>query len=207
MHYPPPHHQETEFENAILTVSTFPLATVISVNENKPFLTHLPLIYQADGKLGKLIGHIDKRNPQAAFLKDKNLCTVLFNGPDAYISPSILSTSQLSTWNYIKVHFEGFVTEIKEPEKIKDSIIAMTEMLEAPEQAYVLEKDNPRMEAFVNYISGFEIHITSWEGKFKLSQDKVQEDQDRARQALHQNHQPKMTDYLDQIYRNHKTKS
>lgn len=49
-------------------IKTYPLATVISVKDNKPLITHLPLIYED----GKLIGHNDIYNPQAQLLKDDN---------------------------------------------------------------------------------------------------------------------------------------
>ena len=44
-------------------IKTYPLATIISIKDNEPLITHLPLIYN---EFGKLIGHIDKQNPQAA---------------------------------------------------------------------------------------------------------------------------------------------
>ncbi|SFC82684.1 transcriptional regulator [Algibacter pectinivorans] len=60
----------------------------------------------------------------------------------------------------------------------------MTEFLEAPEHKYVLEPDNKSMNAYLNYIKMFEISIDSWEGKFKLSQDKKPEDIDNAKAEL-----------------------
>ena len=43
------------------------------------------------------------------------------------------------------------------------------------------------MEKFIHYIHAFEIEITNWEGKFKLSQDKCEEDQEKAKQELLKN--------------------
>jgi transcriptional regulator len=40
------------------------------------------------------------------------------------------------------------------------------------------------MEAALDYIIGFRIEITSWEGKYKISQDKKKEDQKRAMVAM-----------------------
>lgn len=48
----------------------------------------------------------------------------------------------------------------------------MTEFLEAPDHKYVLETNNPRLDKNLDYIEMFEIKISQWEGKFKLSQDK-----------------------------------
>ena len=206
MNYPPPHHQEANFENVITTIKTFPLATLISIKEERPLITHLPLLYESDSGYGKLIGHLDKSNPQIESLRDNQKCTILFHGPDTYISPSIYTTTQLPTWNYIKVHLEGTVKRIEENEKVKESIMQLTSFLEGEDPKYVLKKDNPRMEAFINYIVGFEIKITQWEGKFKLSQDKISKDRINAREALYHNHQPAMKSYLENIYTQHKTK-
>lgn len=40
------------------------------------------------------------------------------------------------------------------------------------------------MEAALNYIVGFRIEINSWEGKYKISQDKKKEDRERAKVAM-----------------------
>ena len=48
--YPSKHHQEAQFENVIKTIEIVPLATLISVYENKPIVTHLPLRYSRNEK-------------------------------------------------------------------------------------------------------------------------------------------------------------
>ena len=60
----------------------------------------------------------------------------------------------------------------------------MTRFLEAPDHKYQLEIDDPRMEQLVRYIHTFEISITHWEGKFKMSQDKCVQDQANANEQL-----------------------
>ena len=181
MNYPPKHHQDNDINHMVEVIKTYPLATIISVKDNQPLITHLPLIYN---DVGKLIGHIDKYNPQAELLKNNTPITIIFSGPQCYISPSIYSTTQLPTWNYIKVHLKGKVVAIESKEALKQSIITMTEFLEAPEQKYVLEPDNKRMEGALDYIKMFEITIDDWEGKFKLSQDKKPQDINNARAEL-----------------------
>ena len=195
MQYPPKIHQDDNNEHMLEVIKTFPLATLISVNDNKPFLTHLPLIW--DGE--KLIGHIDKFNPQAEFLKNNQHITVLFSGPQCYISPSIYKTKQLPTWNYVKVHLEGKVSEIESQEAIKKSMIAMTEFLEAPDQKYVLHPDNPDMAKYLPFVKGFKITITAWEGKFKLSKNRNKQDFEAAKIELIRRNQEGIKSFLDTI--------
>lgn len=196
MNYPPKHHQDNDTNHMIEVMKTYPLATLISVKNNTPLITHLPLVYEE----GKLIGHIDIYNPQAKVLKDNNDVTVIFAGPECYISPSIYSTTQLPTWNYIKVHLKGTVRAIESKAALKQSLITMTEFLEAPEHKYELKPDNPRLERNLNYIEMFEITITHWEGKFKLSQDKKPKDITAAREELIRANQESLRQFLDKVF-------
>ena len=196
MKYPPNKHQDNSIDHMIDVIKTYPLATVISVKDNQPLITHLPLVYED----GKLIGHIDIYNPQAALLKNDNDVTVIFAGPECYISPSIYSTTQLPTWNYIKVHLKGKVKAIESKAALKQSLITMTEFLEAPDHNYVLEPENPRLDKNLGYIEMFEIEITNWEGKFKLSQDKKPTDIKAAREELIRANQESIKQFLDKVF-------
>ena len=196
MKYPPQHHQDDDKNHMIEVIKTYPLATVISVEDNKPLITHLPLVYED----GKLIGHIDIYNPQAKMMKDNMEVTILFSGPECYISPSVYGTTQLPTWNYIKVHLKGKVKAIESKEALKKSLITMTEFLEAPDHKYVLEPENPRLYRNLNYIEMFEITITDWEGKFKLSQDKKPSDTKFAREELIRANQESIRKFLDKVF-------
>ncbi len=182
----------------IEVIKTYPLATLISVKNDEPYITHLPLIYN---EAGKLIGHIDKYNPQAELLKGDLPITLIFSGPQCYISPSIYTTTQLPTWNYIKVHLKGTVKAIESKEALKESIIKMTEFLEAPDHKYVLEPDNQRMLGALDYIEMFEITIDSWEGKFKLSQDKKPQDIQNARTELLRANQASVESFLEKVFK------
>ena len=194
--YPPQQHQDDNREHMIEVINTYPLAMLVSVKDNLPLISHLPLIYSE----GKLIGHLDKYNQQSELLKDNNDVTVIFSGPQCYISPSIYSTTQLPTWNYIRVHIKGKVNEIKDEETIKQSMIEMTSFLESPDHNYILEPDNPRMAQFISYVRGFEIDITHWEGKFKLSQDKKPSDIKSARQELIRANQESIKTFLEGVF-------
>lgn len=194
--YPPKKHQDDNKDHMIEVIKTYPLATVISVDNNQPFITHLPLVYENN----KLIGHIDIYNPQAKLLKDNREVTLLFSGPECYISPSIYSSTQLPTWNYIKVHLKGKVKAIENKAALKQSLITMTEFLEAPDNKYILEPDNPRLDRNLNYIEMFEILITDWEGKFKLSQDKKPKDIEAAREELIKTNQQSIREFLDKVF-------
>ena len=207
MNYPPEHHQEDRFENALELIKLYPLATVITSSSNKVLSTHIPLVYSDKGTLGTLVGHLDKFNPQINHFEDKDHdLEIIFHGPEVYISPSKYSTTQLPTWNYFKVHLRGKIILKKEPQDVKESLITMTAFLEGEKPNYVLDENNPRMHAALDYIVGFHIKISSWEGKYKISQDKNKEDRKRAKQALIEG-QSDVINQIERLYENHQTKS
>ncbi len=198
MNYPPKHHQDSNRNHLIQVIKNYPLATVISVLNNEPVITHVPLILKDQ----QLIGHIDANNPHALLLKNNQKVTLLFSGPQCYISPSIYKTAQLPTWNYIKVHLKGLVSEIENPDSIKQSIVEMTQFLEAPEHTFQLDYEDARMDKFVPYIKGFKITITDWEGKFKLSQDKNAEDFESAKAQMIKHNQVHIGAFLNNLFQN-----
>ncbi|MEM6686731.1 MAG: FMN-binding negative transcriptional regulator [Bacteroidota bacterium] len=199
MNYPPKHHQETDFKNIIATIKRYPLATLISAKDSQIFTTHVPLIYKEEGEFGSLIGHIDKFNPQVTLLQENIPAQAIFHGPDCYISPNIYSTTQLPTWNYVKVHISGNVTQITDDNEVIQSIADMTSFLETSATPYVLDTQSPKVQSLVDYIVGFSIEITAWEGKFKLSQDKLPKDRRLAKDALQQESRKDITAFLDNI--------
>jgi transcriptional regulator len=56
------------------------------------------------------------------------------------------------------------------------------------------------MHALIDYIIGFEIEITHWEGKFKLSQDKNPKDIRLARAELIRANQESIERFLNRIF-------
>ncbi len=204
MKYPPKHHQEKDFKNIIKVVKNYPFSTLVTVKNNAPLITHIPIIYEEDGsKYGKLVAHIDKYNPQVETLTNGTTVTAVFHGPDCYISPSTYSTRQLPTWNYIFSHLKGTVKLLTNKESVKETMVRMTSFLEGENPKYVLDQNDSRMDSLVDYIIGFEIEITDWEGKFKFSQDKLKKDQELAKQELIRSQKKDITAFIEQIFENH----
>lgn len=197
--YPPRHHQEYDPVLSQQVAKQYPFATLVSVENNTPFITHIPLIL----KENKLVGHLDLNNPHTELLKENKSVVAIFRGPQTYISPSIYSSKQLPTWNYLISHAYGSVEEITDPKTIKQSIVDMTDYLEGSERKFTLDIDDPRMERLLPYIHYFEIQVQKWEGKFKISQDKSENDIKNAKQELIKNNQTSIEDFINNIYAEH----
>lgn len=197
--YPPPHHQSHDIEKMISVIKHFPLGMLVTAKDGEVFITHIPFIYNEASK--RLVAHLDRSNPQTETLKDGVEVTIVFKGPDTYISPSIYTTPQLPTWNYIIVHITGRLILINDAEAAKETMVDMTDFLEGEKRNYILEKDDSRMERLINYIQAFEIVITHWEGKFKLSQDKNPIDFENAKRELIKNSGKDVSEFIDEIYK------
>ena len=63
-------------------------ATVVTNAENRPFASHLPILFDASpSPSGKLLGHMARANPQWQHFADGHEALAIFHGPHAYISP------------------------------------------------------------------------------------------------------------------------
>lgn len=196
--YPPKHHQTKDKDKMLAVVKSFPLATLVSAANERHFATHIPIIYNEATK--KLVAHIDTNNPQIDSLIDGAHVTAIFKGPDTYISPSVYSTKQLPTWNYIIVHLSGIVKRIDNPVEVKKSMVEMTQFLEGKDPKFVLDIEDIRMDRLIPFIQAFEITISHWDGKFKLSQDKNKEDFNRAKEELIRQFTTRNTSIIHKLY-------
>src|SRR5690606_41592729 len=110
------------------------------------------------------------------------------------------TVSTVSIMKYVKVHIQvaGIVTT--NFVDTKQSMYDMIDFLEAHEHNYVLDIDNDKMDQFIPYVVGFEIEILSWEGKFKLSQDKKPQDMEQAKAELIRANQESIRAFLDKVF-------
>src|SRR5690606_10048322 len=109
----------------------------------------------------------------------------VFQGPQAYISPSWYPTKKengraVPTWSYLAVHVEGNAQVIEDPVWLKDHLGKLTDQHEAGREAPWTLDDAPSefTEHLLQAIVGIEIKINRLTGKLKASQN--QPDKNRA---------------------------
>ena len=184
-HYPPPRHLEYDEEILHDFVERHPFATMISArNKDDSVVTQVPLILdRSRGKKGILFGHIDASNPHSALLDSRSVVAI-FHGPNTYITPLVYSSPQLPTWNSMSVHLWGRVRRLNDKAAVVRGLQSICEKVEPGPGAFRLQADDPRIEALIEGIMGFEIDIENMVGRFKLSQDRDMEDRWRAARQL-----------------------
>jgi L-ornithine N5-monooxygenase len=154
---------------------------VSAADPDAPSATHLPLVLdRRTGRLGTLLGHLDRSNPQVQELSDRDVL-VIFHGPNAYMSPTVFESVQLPTWNSMAVHVRGRARLVEDAQSIVPVLCAIAE---ASDPAFRLQQDDPRIDRLIRYIVGIEVTIESVVGRFKLSQDRDDTDRRHAAVAL-----------------------
>lgn len=154
-------------------IEACPLAWVCGGGVGALEASRLPLvgIYDEAGRLIELIGHLMRSNPLHAALSGDPRATILFSGPDAYVSPEHAGRRDWApTWNYAQVKV---VAEIAFDEALTEySLKVLIDAMEAGRaQPWDVEELGPRYRGMLTRIIGFRARVTDLSGKFKLGQD------------------------------------
>lgn len=169
--YIPKHFEVNEKEEIFSFIEANSFGQLISQVNGRPFSTHMPFLLDSNHQI--LSGHMAKQNPQHLTIVGQEVLVSL-QGPHAYISPSWYISPGVPTWNYQSVHIYGICRIIDDRQKIKE----LVETLAGKHEATFTEpwKTEYRTE-MLNAIIGIEIEIKEIQGKFKLSQNRSEEDQ------------------------------
>ncbi|MGH6633034.1 MAG: FMN-binding negative transcriptional regulator, partial [Sphingopyxis sp.] len=167
------------FDNADVKalIEGFPLAWVCGGDAATLDASVLPLVgvYDADGQLVELIGHLMRSNPLYAALKQDPRGTILFNGPGAYVSPEHAGKRDWApTWNYAQLKIRAeirFDDALTEP-----SLQILIDAMEAGRaEPWNVDELGARYQSMLGHIIGFRATVTGLSGKFKLGQDEKAE--------------------------------
>ena len=157
-------------------LSQYSFATLITAGEGGQVASHLPLLLDPQaGRLGHLLGHMARANPQWRRMEGEVLA--VFHGPHTYISPSWYEEPGLvPTWNYVAVHAYGTVQLVEERADILALLRRAVAFYEGPRpEPWSLDFEGERLDGFLRAIVGFQIEISRLEGKWKLSQNHPEE--------------------------------
>ena len=181
--YQPAHFIEDDLSVLHALIREFPLGLLITIEDGLPVANAIPfLIYDNDGK-GLLRCHVARANPQWQHLKDGAKALVVFQGPQAYVTPSWYAAKKehgkvVPTWNYAMVQVRGSATIHDDPEWLQAQITALTQTHEGSRQAPWAVSDAPEryIEMQKRAIVGIEIVIEDIRGKWKVSQNRSDAD-------------------------------
>ncbi|WP_022803121.1 FMN-binding negative transcriptional regulator [Deinococcus ficus] len=133
---------------------------------------------------GRLEAHLARANPQVEDLKSGAEVLVIFQGPEAYVTPSWYPSKQPSgravpTWNYVTVQVRGRPQLVESDAWLRQHLHRLTQQQEQGRAEPWEVGDAP--EAYIagqlKGIVGLEVEIDQLEGKWKISQNRSRPDQ------------------------------
>ena len=169
-------------------------ATLVTLGGGGLRASILPMLFDPDeGQLGILRGHLARPNPQWQDMSPDVEALAIFNGPDAYVSPSWYEEKRLTgkvvpTWNYTTVLAHGSLTLHPESEWLVPHVRRLVERHEGMRSEPWSIDDSPAgyVDTMVRAIVGLELTITRLEAKRKLNQNRSAEDVDGVIAGLEQ---------------------
>jgi transcriptional regulator len=162
-------------------------ATVITQDHGRPWASHLPvLLDEKTGAHGTLRSHMARANPQWRHFASGNEVLCIFAGPHAYISPSCyVDQHTVPTWNYAVVHVYGKPVVLEDANELAAIVRDTTDKYEAKmPRPWTLPLSEREFGAMLKAIVGFRVAVTRVEAKFKLGQNRSDEDQAGMLRAL-----------------------
>lgn len=178
------HHQLNDREAMLSLIESAPLGAWVCTDQDGLIANHVPFFLDRDkGPCGTLIGHVSRANKIWQTLDGKSPSIVLFQGPQAYISPGWYPGKAehgkvVPTWNYAVVHAHGIARAIDDRDWLLDMLNRLTRVHEAGREMPWNIGDAPAeyIDKLLRGIVGIEISIDRLEGKLKVSQDEDLQD-------------------------------
>jgi transcriptional regulator len=203
--YVPNFYRSRKWDTAKEIIDSYPLATVITAQNNRPFANHLPLFLdkQRSGENGIIWGHMDRANPQVEQLRDLKTALLIFHGPQAYVSSRWYKKKpNAPTWNYVTVHVTGSCRLLDDPSDILTVLKETSARLEPQQGREIWAKDlipADWAKRMVEQIVGIQFEIQGYECSLKLGQNKDKEDILGAIAGLREEsvHLPGLADWME----------
>ncbi|MGZ6269091.1 MAG: FMN-binding negative transcriptional regulator [Candidatus Limnocylindrales bacterium] len=182
--YRPAHFDVPDPMGLLAELSAVVPATLVTASGAGLSASILPMLFVPDaGPCGTLLGHLARGNPQWRDISTEAEALAIFDGPDAYISPSLYETKRLTgrvvpTWDYTTVHAHGNLVVHDDVAWLAEVVRRLTDRHEAGRPSPWSVDDPPAgyVEGQLRAIVGLELRITRVVGKRKLSQNRSDAD-------------------------------
>jgi transcriptional regulator len=192
--YLPDHFEQARDDELLRTIAAYPFGALVVSGPDGLDANHVPfLISEVKETPRKLLAHVARANPLLKESTDGDEALVIFRANDAYISPNWYLSKhefhrQVPTWNYRVVHVHGTL-HIRDDERFVRGVVArLTRIHEgqtgAPRPWKMTDSSAEYIDEMLSNIVGIEIEIKKMVGKWKLSQNKDENDRINAASEL-----------------------
>lgn len=160
-------------------IRAHPLGLLITQGPGGLEANTIPFLFEpGSGPCGQLVGHVARANPLWITTAPEAEVLVVFQGPQAYISPgwypSKAETGKVvPTWNYVMVQARGRLKAVDNFDAARSIVTRLTRVHEARQAHPWSVEDTPAdyLNAMLKAIVCIEIAVDKLEGKWKVSQN------------------------------------
>ncbi|HEV2527151.1 MAG TPA: FMN-binding negative transcriptional regulator [Thermomicrobiales bacterium] len=202
--YRPEHFAEDRVDRLHAAIDQYPLGLLVTVGAEGLVANPVPfLVDPAAGPFGTLHAHVARANPVWREPLVVAEVMVVFQGPDAYVSPTWYPSKAethrtVPTWNYLVVQAHGPLIVHDDVRWLRAQAGRLTRRMERDEPTPWKMADAPRdyTDDLLAQIVGIEIPITRIRGKSKLGQNRTEADRDGAAAGLRRSGQTDLADLM-----------
>jgi transcriptional regulator len=184
--YTPSHFNESRPEVLHALMREHPFGLLVTQSRAGLQANSIPFLFDAHrGRLGTLRAHVARANPVWREFDPDVESLVVFQGPQAYISPGWYATKAetgkvVPTWNYVTVQARGSLRIHDDADWLRTLVGELTDRHEAGNTRPWQVGDAPAdfIDTMLRAIVGVEIELTALEGKWKASQNRPAADRE-----------------------------
>jgi transcriptional regulator len=149
-------------------------------------VSHLPVLVRETEHGLVIAGHVARANPHWRAMDGQSDALVIFQGPHGYISPTwyAAATPAVPTWNYTVVHAHGKPRAREDAGFTAGVLEELTARYEGTAGWSSRSVPPDYYRGLLDAIVGFELPVTRYEAKFKLGQNRSDEDRAAVAAAL-----------------------
>jgi transcriptional regulator len=212
--YIPKHFEVSEWSEITNFVARARAADLVTVDSGGlPQATRMPCLWKEDGagetQYGSLVMHMARANQQWKSIGAGTSGLAIVHGPQAYISPSnyeskVTDHKVVPTWNYQSVHLSGTVEISEDVELLRKIVSDLTDFHESErvERWSTTDADPQYIQAQLHGIIAVILRVSRVEAKYKLSQNRSLEDQNRVFADLESSDLPEEREIASEMKRN-----
>ena len=168
-----------------------PFASLITMGSSGLVASHIPMVLEQNGAMGRLKCHLSRANTQWRDHSPTIEALAIFSGPQHYITPSWYPEKEetgkvVPTWNYVVVHAYGLLKVIEDHEWLMAHLQSLVKVHESGSPVPWNIGDAPAdyIASQIKGIVGLEMTIKRLEGKWKLSQNRPERDRQGVAEGL-----------------------
>lgn len=170
--YVPPHNRNQDRVQQLDFMRQYNFAALVTAGRGL-CATHLPFLVEERGGSLHLCAHLAAANPQAEEIRQGAQALVIFQGPHAYVSPSLYQRHpSVPTWNYAAVHASGPLRLLESRDQKLDLLRRLAAAHDPPYLEAMARLPEEFLQLKLGGIAAFEIAVERLEARWKLSQDR-----------------------------------